>query len=40
VYGARGNDGDWLASAACQVAALLKGEYDRLMGVLQAIEPA
>ena len=40
MYRARGNDAEWLAAAARQVAALLKGEYDRLMGVLQAIEPA
>jgi hypothetical protein len=38
-YAARGDDGEWLAAAAREVAALLKGEYDRLMGVLQAIEP-
>jgi hypothetical protein len=36
---ARGGDDDWLAAAARDVAALLKGEYDRLMTVLQAIEP-
>jgi hypothetical protein len=35
----RGGDSEWLAAAAREVAALLKGEYDRLMGVLQAIEP-
>ena len=40
IYAARGNDVEWLAAAAREVAALLKGEYDRLMGVLQAIEPA
>ena len=38
-YAARGDDGEWLAAAAREVAALLKGEYDRLMGLLQAIEP-
>lgn len=36
---ARGDDEEWLAAAAREVAALLKGEYDRLLGVLQAIEP-
>jgi len=36
---ARGGDSEWLASAARDVAALLRGEYDRLMSVLQAIEP-
>jgi len=40
VYAARGNDVGWLDTAAREVAALLKGEYDRLMGVLQAIDPA
>jgi hypothetical protein len=37
--GARGGDDEWLAAAARESAALLKGEYDRLMGLLQAIEP-
>jgi len=40
VYAARGDDVGWLDTAAREVAALLKGEYDRLMGVLQAIDPA
>jgi len=38
-YAARGEDEEWLASAAHEVAALLKGDYDRLMSLLQAIEP-
>lgn len=36
---ARGDDQEWLAAAAREVAALLKGEYDRLLGLLQTIEP-
>ncbi|MBI5878984.1 MAG: hypothetical protein HZB53_15140 [Chloroflexi bacterium] len=39
VYAARGDDGDWLARAGREVASLLKNDYDRLMTVLQAIEP-
>jgi hypothetical protein len=35
----RGGDQGWLREAARDVATLLKGEYDRLMGVLQAIQP-
>jgi len=35
----RGGDQEWLRQAAREVAALLKGEYDRLMGVLEAIQP-
>ena len=38
-YAARGKDEEWLDAAAREVAALLKGDYDRLMGLLQAIEP-
>ncbi|MDH7486044.1 MAG: hypothetical protein QHJ81_07175 [Anaerolineae bacterium] len=36
---ARGDDQEWLAAAAREVAALLKGDYDRLMSLLQTIEP-
>ena len=38
-YVARGEDEEWLDAAAREVAALLKGDYDRLMSLLQAIEP-
>ena len=39
IYGLRGDDQDWLSSAAREVAGLLKSDYERLMTVLYAIEP-
>jgi hypothetical protein len=39
VYSARGNDREWLAAAAREVAGLLKSDYERLMTVLYGIEP-
>ena len=39
VTAARGDDKEWLAAAAREVASLLKREYDRLLGLLRAIEP-
>jgi len=39
VYRARGDDEEWLARAAREVARLLKRDYDRLMTVLLGIEP-
>jgi hypothetical protein len=39
VYGARGEDNDWLSLAARQVAGLFKNDYERLMTVLYGIEP-
>ncbi len=39
VYRARSGDQAWLAFAARQVAALFKGDYDRLMTVLYGISP-
>jgi len=39
VYSARGYDGEWLSTAARQVAGLLKSDYERLMTVLYGIEP-
>ncbi len=38
-YTARGDDLGWLEAAAQEVAILLREDYDRLMSVLQAIEP-
>ncbi len=40
VYDDRGGDDAWLALAGRQVARLLKREYDRLLTVLEAIDPA
>jgi hypothetical protein len=39
MYQVRGNDEEWLASAAREVAGLLKSDYERLMTVLYGIEP-
>jgi hypothetical protein len=39
IYRARGDDRAWLASAARQVAGLLKNDYDRLMTALYGILP-
>ncbi len=39
VYAARGDDLGWLEAAAREVATLLRDDYDRLMSVLQGIEP-
>jgi hypothetical protein len=39
VYGARGDDDDWLSLAARKVAGLFKNDYERLMTVLYGIEP-
>lgn len=39
-YAARGQDADWLARAAREVAGLFKSDYERLMTVLYGIEPA
>ena len=39
VYDDRGRDGVWLTAAARQVARLLKRDYDRLLTVLEAIDP-
>ncbi len=39
VYAIRGNDLGWLEKAAQEVAALLRDDYDRMMSVLQGIEP-
>jgi hypothetical protein len=39
VYGARGDDDDWLSLAAREVAGLFKNDYERLMTVLYGIEP-
>ncbi len=39
VYAARGDDLGWLEAAAREVAALLRDDYDRMMSVLQGIEP-
>ena len=39
VYDDRGADDAWLALAGRQVARLLKREYDRLLTVLEAIDP-
>jgi hypothetical protein len=36
---ARGNDEDWRIAAGRQVARLLKRDYDRLLTVLEAIDP-
>jgi len=38
-YRQRGEDREWLARAAREIAALLKHDYERLMTVLYAIEP-
>lgn len=38
-YAARGDDLGWLEAAAQEVAMLLRDDYDRLMSVLQSIEP-
>ena len=35
----RGDDAAWLERAAREVAALLKGDYERLMAVLYGIDP-
>jgi hypothetical protein len=39
-YATRGDDRLWLDGAASDAAALLRADYDRLLGLLQAIEPA
>jgi hypothetical protein len=39
VYRQRSDDADWLARAAREAAALLKGDYERLMTVLHGIDP-
>lgn len=39
VYATRGDDLGWLEKAAQEVAALLRDNYDRMMSVLQGIEP-
>jgi len=39
-YRQRGQDREWLERAAREIAALLKHDYERLMTVLFAIEPA
>src|SRR5437763_5118267 len=39
VYDDRGRDADWLAEAGREVARLLKRDYDRLLAVLEAIDP-
>ena len=39
VYDDRGRDDEWLAAAGRQVARLLKRDYDRLLTVLEAIDP-
>ncbi len=38
-YAARGDDLGWLEKAAQEVATLLRDDHDRLMSVLQGIEP-
>ncbi|MCC6626389.1 MAG: hypothetical protein IT340_03185 [Chloroflexi bacterium] len=38
-YRVRDRDEAWLAAAGREVARLLKGDYDRLLTVLQAIDP-
>jgi len=40
VYRQRGDDVAWLERAARETAALLKGDYERLMTVLHGIDPA
>lgn len=40
VYRVRGNDRDWLETTARELARLLKRDYDRLTGVLTALEGA
>jgi len=40
VYRVRGDDDAWLAAAGREVARLLKDDYDRLLTVLQSIDPA
>ena len=39
VYGARGGDVLWLEGAAREVARLFKDDFDRLVPILEAIEP-
>ncbi len=39
LYRARGHDLPWLERAGKEIASLLKNDYERLMGVLLAIEP-
>lgn len=39
IYGDRGHDTVWLNAAGQQVARLLKRDYDRLLTVLEAIDP-
>jgi hypothetical protein len=39
-YLARGEDAPWLEAAGREVARLLKDDYDRLLTVLQSIDPA
>jgi hypothetical protein len=38
-YRQRGDDATWLERAARQAAALLKGDYERLMTVLYGVDP-
>jgi hypothetical protein len=40
MYQIRGEDDGWLATAAREVASLLKSDYERLMTVLYGIEPS
>jgi len=40
VYRQRGQDRAWLDAAAREIATLLKNDYDALLTVLYAIEPA
>ena len=39
IYADRGRDAAWLTAAGQQVARLLKRDYDRLLTVLEAIDP-
>jgi len=38
-YSTRGEDKNWLDGAARDAASLLRADYDRLLGLLQAVEP-
>ena len=39
VYAQRGEDVDWLERAAREVARIYKQDYERLLPILEAIEP-
>lgn len=39
VYEQRGNDRDWLDLAAREIARLLKDDYDRVVPILEAVDP-